>query len=871
MNIYENYVTLLNVNDGAPGEPGAPGKDLQKYKIETNQDEILKFYANNGDSLYNLDLTFSPEELKFQIYENDPTNSAGQSLVELTSISDFKFYYYERISQSWQEFFLPEDYKYSGENGSVEYTYYSIDNNVLSLYFNVLKNYGQGERLLGEEEEAYENRMASPTYTFINRAMEQDIYLRILYKIKKEEEIYISEKYINISNAMTQDMAKLSVEANGIFSSIAETKLEFSRDGLKIKNGGIQILNNNLETVLESDINGNLRITGEINAQSGVFHGQVYASGGVFTGTIEAQGGTIGGFDINGQQLTSISKIGESESPAIVLDGTQGKIYAQTIELGTGAFFSEYLNLGNNVKLWNPERNLYGNFLEVYKKDNAETIRVMSFNQEGSMIIGEQFGPQIKIDGPAREIKGWNPGINNIEYSWAITPGQAIFNNISARGSIKAAAFEYGKVQSMGGTMLIRPSSRIVAIAGQKVTLDSIESGFEIGDTCLLERKSGEPLYYKIEDIDYENNAIILNSSPSLTSIGSPIIDLGKQGSIGIGLNGSSTESYKMPPNSISILEFGNSNSLNPKIILGKLPEDKDSFGEAAGSYGLYAENVVLNGSLTTKSITSSNSQNEEANKKYSYSGIGTTIYDGAPNALNIEGVQQKFPRANNIGQILLWAGAEKATKEGIEKAKFFVDEYGNMYAGSGYFDGTIITNSVIEAAEIKTAKLTGIGKDKDGQNNSIPALSIQNVKEGIHFYQFDENNSEQQELVFQLSSNGFNVNGLDTVFNDNFIINKNGELELFRIQLKDYDDQGNKINAMLITGKKIEYKKSSIELSDESSLILNPDGRNDFIINQSGFSMNGSLFYMYGEEVKGEYKQVIEDEQVIGYDLYIY
>ena len=87
---------------------------------------------------------------------------------------------------------------------------------------------------------------------------------------------------------MTQDMAKLSVEANGIFSSIAETKLEFSRDGLKIKNGGIQILNNNLEAVLESDINGNLRITGEINAQSGVFRGEVYASGGIFTGAINA-------------------------------------------------------------------------------------------------------------------------------------------------------------------------------------------------------------------------------------------------------------------------------------------------------------------------------------------------------------------------------------------------------------------------------------------------------------------------------------------------------------------------------------------------------------------------------------------------------
>lgn len=866
MSIYENYVTLLNVNDGAPGEPGAPGKDLQKYKIETNQDEILKFYANNDGSLYNLDLTFSPEELKFQIYENDPTNSAGQSLVELTSISDFKFYYYERISQSWQEFFLPEDYKYSGEDGSVEYIYYSIDNNVLSLYFNVLKKYGQGERFLGEKEEAYESRMASPTYTFMNRAMQQDVYLRILYKIRKEEEIYISEKYINISNAMTQDMAKLSVEANGIFSSIAETKLEFSRDGLKIRNGGIQILNNNLETVLESDINGNLKITGEINAQSGIFRGEVYASGGIFTGAINAQSGLIGGFNINEQYLSSVKKIDDTEESSIILDGNEGKIYAQTIELGTGAFFSEYLQLGNNVKLWNPEKNSFGNFLEVYKKSEDEDINVLTFNQEGIIIVGDQIGSQIRIDGPSQEIRGWNPGVNNIDFTWSITPEQATFNNISARGSIKAATFEYGIVQAIGGTMLIRPSSRIITINGQEVILENLEGGFEIGDYCLLERKGGEPLYYKIEDVNYENKTIILNGSPSLTNIGSPIINLGKKGSIGIGINGSSNEVYKMPSNSISILEFDGTNSLEPKIILGKLPNDKNSFGEAAGTYGLYGENVVLNGSLTTKTMATSQSENF-----YNYSGIGTTIYNGAPNALNIPDVQQKFPNADNIGQILLWAGAKNATKEGIENSKFFVDEYGNMYAGSGYFDGTIITNSIIEAAEIKTAKLTGIGKDENGQNDLIPALSIQNVKEGIHFYKFNEENTDEKELVFQLNSNDFKVNNLQSTFNNNFIIDRNGDLELFKIQLKEFNNENEKVNGITITGRKINYKKSTLELTSDASIILNPDNKNNFIINESGLSINGSQFYMYNNEIKGEYKQIIEEDQVIGYDLYIY
>jgi hypothetical protein len=47
-------------------------------------------------------------------------------------------------------------------------------------------------------------------------------------------------------------------------------------------------------------------------------------------------------------------------------------------------------------------------------------------------------------------------------------------------------------------------------------------------------------------------------------------------------------------------LEFDGEESLISRIILGKLP-DLEVYGNARNSYGLYAENVVLNGSLTTK------------------------------------------------------------------------------------------------------------------------------------------------------------------------------------------------------------------------------------------------------------------------------
>jgi hypothetical protein len=43
------------------------------------------------------------------------------------------------------------------------------------------------------------------------------------------------------------------------------------------------------------------------------------------------------------------------------------------------------------------------------------------------------------------------------------------------------------------------------------------------------------------------------------------------------------------------------------------------------------------------------------------------------------------FP-ADRRGNILLWAGADSDSVEDIENARFRVDTYGNLYAGSGYF-----------------------------------------------------------------------------------------------------------------------------------------------------------------------------------------
>jgi len=69
---------------------------------------------------------------------------------------------------------------------------------------------------------------------------------------------------------------------------------------------------------------------------------------------------------------------------------------------------------------------------------------------------------------------------------------------------------------------------------------------------------------------------------------------------VGISINGSTDNSFSTPQ-SISVFEFNpETKIITPRIVLGKLPNEESIYGYAAGTYGLYAENVLLKGSLVT-------------------------------------------------------------------------------------------------------------------------------------------------------------------------------------------------------------------------------------------------------------------------------
>ena len=74
------------------------------------------------------------------------------------------------------------------------------------------------------------------------------------------------------------------------------------------------------------------------------------------------------------------------------------------------------------------------------------------------------------------------------------------------------------------------------------------------------------------------------------------------------------------------------------------------------------------------------------------------------------------------------------------------------MYAGSGYFDGSILTNATIEAAKIRTATIEGTGNE-DGADNKF-GLTIQDVSQGLQFRKDSDTNP-----YVTMTDEAFNVN----------------------------------------------------------------------------------------------------------------
>ena len=847
---------------GPKGEDGQPGKNANAYFLRTNQKEILKFVDNNGNT------TISPENLTISVYKEDSFHKDGQvQIIDLNPLN-FAAEIYNINTGIWNP--IPSA-------GII-----SLDS---THTFNI-----NLKKLIDEGATSSD---AAATQLLFGECIIKIGYVHIQGE-GDEEETFSLVDFLNVRYGMSKDMAQLSVKANGIVASMQNSKLVFDGTGLTVQNGSFTIRDAEGNNLLYSD-NGNLALkgnvyaeggyfkgelqgatgtfTGKLSAATGTFAGELSAATGSFSGSISAASGTIGGFKIEATRLTSL-KTDEKGVPNIILDGETGNIDVENISLGTGAVIKEYIRIGDQVELRRATTSV-DSFIKVINSSNQE---ILALKADGSMSVG--YGNNSII------ISGADGSIVSQSFynglGWKISNTESIFNDVTVRGSIRASVLEYGETQAIGGALLVRPSSRIVKAeksgSNTKLTLEQTE-GFNVGDYCRIDVQTANSVEHKFFVINSISDKIITVSGDATGSYGKPIVSFGqtnedknKNDNVGICINGSLDNSFSTPQ-SISVFDFNPTTQIiTPRVVLGKLPNEESIYGYAAGTYGLYAENVLLKGSLVTQTDTSGS---------VTYSGI-STLHSGADAPASHR--YNNWFGEGNTGEILLWAGATGTSKEEVENSKFFVDRNGNLFAGSGYFKGTIITDATITASAIETAILRG-SNEKPGE----PALKIEDAAKGINFTATVDG---KEITVFEVTKDSIVANVPNFVFNSNFTVGGNGSLVVPNLYVIGTDTgavaaEATNQQAIMFDKHRISYvtnfKQNELTgttkgyIDFTSNMIFSPDGTNQILeLSDQEVRVKGentSLYLensiRYGEVM--EYKPVYDKNNVlIGYDLYV-
>ena len=783
---------------------GIDGSDANTYYIETNQEEILLFKQLESDEQGNKfeKIVFSPSIFSFKIY-----NNPKQSNSEQIGLEEGNYRLEIQKNQNFEEIqggFLTLGQTILNKNDAGTEEVIIVDPE--TIFFDMVEYYDG----LQDKEGFF--------------SVDSQIF-RFSYLVNNE---VAAIKIFQLRKGVTEDMATFNLHASGFNAAIQSTKLDFSSAGLKVSNGGIKIVNNNQQEVFYADDLGNLILKGTVYATNGEFTGKVFATEGEFKGTIKASGGTIGGFNINGTSLTSLDG-------TVELNGAQGFINAETINLGTGAKITNYIELGN-AKIYNPElESNGGKFIE------AGNILLTS---NGVLNIGD-----ITLKGDDSSISGNN---------FSISPTLARFSNIDCSGVIRTAVFEKNKIQCVGGSMLFRPSYKITSIEGNSVFL---EGGFselnqfegKANEKVLLITPEGQYDEYNISEVENYGSQIKLENLNKTNYVS--LVYIGTDNSITIGINaGRGTILNNIFGEGLTITKW---NGQAPNLFLGNL-ENLNIKDLNLNGYGLYSDNVYLKGSLTTTIP----SKDEDGSIKSTYAGINTN-----------SGKQIDYEN------IVFWAGA--TSQETIDKAPFLVTEDGTIHASKGYFKGSIISQSTITGSHLYATHLHGC-EIKELETRKAP-LYIHDTEYGIRFnagYQPAQDNQEEDfgTTILQLGSKGFKLSDSDS--------DENGFIYIHREEGKE--------PSVIFNGKSINTEKAKLgylSLEKNSITSLEAEGNENSLISfigQNGFyfkDFSEDLFFINSSEVQnktghlitqgnftiqGEKRKMAYKLGSNGYDLYI-
>ena len=717
MSTFKNLITLAQISDGA-----ADGA-TESYYIESNYDEILRFSGLDT-------IDYSPATLTFKVFKM-PLEENEDALKEFEY--NLQIIFNEKII--------------------------SIKN---SPGVSKGRLVGSGdEDNVGTEELIQEDTVFFDVQTFIQESELEEantaiksgrpIFKFTLLDSNKNE---VAIKTIECREGLTEEIAKFGVTAASINAAVGNNLLVFDATGLTLKNGAFSITNEFNEQLLYAE-DGHLKIKGYIEAE-----------GGSFTGELKSPRGNIGGFLIGNDLLSS-------ESGSLILYGREGRVYAKNITLGEFANVEDYMLFPYYFKtqdkekieekkyyIFNVEENKYSEFTGVfedgqeYYEANLSYIYNPQKNNgkfiESNNILIKQGGlasfGDIQIDGPNSRIYGTN---------FNITPEQAIFKNVLVSGTIESSVFKTNSTQAAGGAMLFLPSYKIEGEIQNTIETDGdiqypvaritvnedVESFIEKGMNIWVVNNENE--YTILIVIDVDKNVVIVDNPKNAIIKGTSILVIGniEQQPLIMGINSGDTSiaDNLIRGRGLTINTYGNKDM--PNLFLGDLTSVNRT------GYGLYSDNVYLNGSLTTKTIDSS------------YAGINT-LNGYKATIFKEEGFEDESP-------IVFWAGSTDESENAIVASPFQVTTEGSVYAQKAILESSLLARSkivasTIEGSEIYAAKIYG-GKEQE----SAP-LEIYDTAKGISF------KTREEIETFSIGQNGLQAKIQDK--NVNFItIKQNG------------------------------------------------------------------------------------------------
>ena len=244
---------------------------------------------------------------------------------------------------------------------------------------------------------------------------------------------------------------------------------------------GIRINNDAGQTVFKTGDNGNLEITGTIYASAGNIGGMIVNQDKLVMDTIVLEPGvgiystvltdnnrTFSISDINGKAIfRNIEALGGKLGQLDVID-------TLTVGDGVAQGIIKSYNYAPNVSGWMINSAGMAEFANAKVRGHieAQTGDFTGWVAVGDRTLNSQTNPWIVISGgvtdAAREAYGSKAIIKTSNYQdgagygWMInSDGDAVFNNITARGAIRTAVFEYAEIQAVGGIFIFRPSSTI--------------------------------------------------------------------------------------------------------------------------------------------------------------------------------------------------------------------------------------------------------------------------------------------------------------------------------------------------------------------------------------------------------------------------